>query len=234
MRIEIWSDIACPWCYLGKRRFEAALTRFEGKEDVEVVWRSFELDPDAPKSYGVSTVEHLAQKYRVTTQRATEMNEHLTATAALDGLNYRLDLARPGNTFDAHRLAHHASEEGHGEVMMERLMRAYLTEGASMSDPDTLVKLATEVGLDEKAAREVVEGNKYASEVRGDEQRAYSLGVEGVPFFVIDDRFGISGAQPADLLLNAMRSIAANGGADVEERHSEAQCDAEGCAAHDH
>ncbi len=233
MRIEIWSDMACPWCFIGKRRFEAALKQFEGRDDVEIIWRSFELDSDAPASYGVSTVELLAKKYNITPERATLMNEHLTETAALDGLTYRLDIARPGNTFDAHRLAHYASAEGRGEAMMERLMVAYLAEGESMSDPETLVRLAQEMGLEPAGTREMLASNAFSDDVLRDEQRAFELGVNGVPFFVIEERFGISGAQPTDVLLNALQSIAASGGEDGE-RHGAGQCDADGCEVHQH
>jgi predicted DsbA family dithiol-disulfide isomerase len=234
MRIEIWSDIACPWCYLGKRRFEKALEQFEGRDEVEIIWRSFELDPEAPRSYGVSTTELLVRKYRVTTERAEQMNQHLAETAALDGLSYRLDIARPGNTFDAHRLAHHASAKGRGTEMMERLMRAYLEEGASMSDEATLVRLAVEVGLDDVESRAVLTGNAFSDEVRQDEERGFRLGVNGVPFFVIDDRYGISGAQPVDVLVNALRSIASSRPPDDEHHAAGDRCAEDGCEVHQH
>lgn len=234
MRIEIWSDIACPWCYLGKRRFEKALAQFEARDEVELIWRSFELDPEAPPSYGVTTNELLVRKYGVTPERAAEMNEHLSATAALDGLEYRLDVAQPGNTFDAHRLTHLAAAAGRGDAMMERLMKAYLAEGASMSDHDTLVRLATEVGLDDGATRAMLASNAFADQVRSDEERAFRLGVNGVPFFVIDDRFGISGAQPVEVLVNALRSIAASRPPDDEHHAHAGTCGEDGCGVHQH
>jgi predicted DsbA family dithiol-disulfide isomerase len=205
MKVEIWSDIACPWCYVGKRRFEQALGRFEHRDDVEVVWRSFELDPDAPRSVGMPQDELLAKKYGMPIERAREMNARMTSEAAKEGLDFHVDRVQVGNTFDAHRLVHLAAEAGKAEAMKERLMRAYFTEGESVGDPATLERLAAEVGLDVTSVRDVLGGDRFAADVRADESRARSFGISGVPFFAIDERYGVSGAQPPDVLLEALR-----------------------------
>jgi predicted DsbA family dithiol-disulfide isomerase len=147
MHVEIWSDIACPWCYVGKRRFEAALAGFEGRDDVRVTWRSFELDPTAPPERPHDGTTHLAEKYGTTRDEALGMQRHMAETAAGEGLDFRFDRARGGNTFDAHRLLHLAAAHELQDAMKERLMRAYLTEGELMSDRDALARLAAEVGL---------------------------------------------------------------------------------------
>ena len=205
MKIEIWSDIACPWCYVGKRRFEQALQQFEHAGDVEVTWRSFELDPHAPRTHAESQDELLAKKYVLPVEKARAMNERMTAEARKEGLDFHLDRVKVGNTFDAHRLVHLAAESGRADAMKERLMRAYFTEGEAVGDPDTLVRLGAEVGLGEGRVREIVNGDAYANDVRADEERARSFGISGVPFFAIDERYGVSGAQPADVLLGALR-----------------------------
>ena len=205
MKIEIWSDIACPWCYVGKRRFERALQQFEHADDVEVVWRSFELDPHAPRTHAESQDELLAKKYGMPVEKARAMNERMTAEARKEGLDFHLDRVKVGNTFDAHRLVHLAAESGRAEVMKERLMRAYFTDGEAVGDPDTLMRLGAEVRLDEDRVREVLNSDAYASDVRADEERARSFGISGVPFFAMDERYGVSGAQPAEVLLGALR-----------------------------
>ena len=205
MRVEIWSDIACPWCYVGKRRFEAALREFEHAADVDVVWRSFELDPGAPRTREGSQHEHLAAKYGMPVERARAMNERMKGEGEKEGIDFRFDRVRMGNTFDAHRLVHLAAESGKADAMKERLMRAYFTEGEAIGDPDALARLAADVGLDASGAREALAGDAYAAEVRADEERARSFGISGVPFFAIDERHGVSGAQTPDVLLGALR-----------------------------
>ena len=200
MHVEIWSDIACPWCYIGKRRFEAALAAFEHRDDVTVTWRSFELDPAAPRERGVDGATHLAEKYGTTRERALEMHRQMTEVAAGEGLDFRFDLARGGNTFDAHRLLHLAAEQGLQDALGERLMRAYLTEGEPIGDPATLERLAADAGLPREAAAEVLASDRYAAEVREDEQTAAGLGIHAVPFFVIDRALGAAGAQPTEVL----------------------------------
>jgi predicted DsbA family dithiol-disulfide isomerase len=205
MRVEIWSDIACPWCYVGKRRFEAALAQFEHRDEVQVTWRSFELDPSAPLEVEGVRAERLAQKYGITVERAQEMEQHLTDVAAADGLDFRFDIARAGRTFDAHRIVHLAHEHGMQDAMKERLMRGYLSEGELMSDHATLTRLAIEVGLPESDVTSLLAGDRLTGEVRDDERTAAKLGISAVPTFVIDRTMGASGAHPPAELLELLR-----------------------------
>jgi predicted DsbA family dithiol-disulfide isomerase len=204
MLVEIWSDVVCPWCYIGKRRFEAALGRFDHEEDVELVWRAFELDPGAPAERSGSPVEHLARKYGMPLGQARATYERITELAATEGLDYHLDEARRGNSFDAHRLIHLATAAGSGDAMKERLLRAYFVEAEPIGDPETLARLAADVGLDRDEVEAVLAGDRFADEVRADEQRAAALDITGVPFFLVDGRVGVSGAQDPDLLLRML------------------------------
>jgi predicted DsbA family dithiol-disulfide isomerase len=205
VEVEIWSDVACPWCYIGKRRFEAAVSQFEHGEEVQVTWRSFELDRDAPQERLGDRAEHLAAKYGMTVAQAHEAEQRLTDVAADEGLGFRFDVARSGNTFDAHRIVHLAQEHDLQDAMKERLLRAYFTEGELMSDHDTLARLAVEVGLDEQEVRETLAGDRFAQEVREDERTAGELGIAAVPTFVVDRKLGTSGAQPPEALLELLR-----------------------------
>lgn len=205
MNVEIWSDIACPWCYVGKRRFEAALAEFEHRDDVEVTWRSFELDPSAPRERDGDGAGHLAEKYGTSREEALAMQDSMTQAAAGDGLDLRFDLIRTGNTFDGHRLLHLAGTHASQDALKERLMRAYLTEGAVIGDPAVLERLATEVGLPAAEVRDVLGGDRYAAEVRDEERVAASLGIRAVPFFVVDRALGASGAQPPQALGQLLR-----------------------------
>ena len=205
MNVEIWSDIACPWCAVGKRRFERALAEFEHRDEVTVTFRSFELDPDAPAAREGSTAENLARKYGTTLEQARAMNDNMTRTAADDGLEFRFDIARGGNTFDAHRLLHLAAAHGRQHELKERLMRAYLGEGELMSDHAALTRLALEAGLPEDEVRDTLATGRSAAEVREDEATARGLGISAVPFFVIDRRFGLAGAQPPEVIGEGLR-----------------------------
>jgi predicted DsbA family dithiol-disulfide isomerase len=200
LRVEIWSDIACPWCYIGKRRFEAALASFEHRGEVRVTWRSFELDPQAPPERDGDRAAHLAEKYGTTRREAVRMQDTMRDVAAGEGLDFRFDRARAGNTFDAHRLVHHAATHDLQDAMKERLLRAYLSEGELMSDRAVLARLASEVGLAADEVRDVLAGDRYAAEVREDERTAASLGISAVPFFVVDRELGAAGAHPAEVL----------------------------------
>ena len=201
MEVEIWSDINCPWCYIGKRRFEAALADFEHADDVAVVWRSFELDPGAPAELPGNGARMLAETYGVPLERAEAMEQNVTEIAASEGLEYDLLNARIGASFDAHRLVHLAKRAGLQDAMKERLFRARFTEGRLISDTETLVLLAVEVGLDGAEVRAMLAGDAFAEEVREDEVTARQLGISGVPMFVVDRAVGMSGAQPPEQLL---------------------------------
>lgn len=205
MNVEIWSDIACPWCYVGKRRFEAALAEFEHREEVEVTWRSFELDPSAPREREGDGAGHLAEKYGTSREQALVMQDSMTQAAAGDGLDFRFDLIRTGNTFDGHRLLQLAAAHGFQDTLKERLMRAYLTEGEVIGDPSVLERLGVEAGLPPDEVRTLLEGDRYAAEVRDEERIAASLGIRAVPFFVVDRALGASGAQPPDALRQLLR-----------------------------
>jgi predicted DsbA family dithiol-disulfide isomerase len=205
MDVEIWSDIACPWCYVGKRRFEAALAEFEHRDEVKVTWRSFELDPDAPREREGDRAQRLAEKYGITPERAREMEAHLAEVAATDGLRMRFDIARSGSTFDGHRLVHLAAAHGLQDQMKERLLHAYFSEGELVGDHETLLRLAVEVGLPEDQARQTLADGGFADQVREDEQTAHELGISAVPTFVIDRSLGVSGAHPPQALLQLLR-----------------------------
>jgi predicted DsbA family dithiol-disulfide isomerase len=205
VEIEIWSDVACPWCYVGKRRFEAALAQFEHADDVSVVWRSFELDPEAPAERRGDRAEHLAAKYGMSLEQARQAERQMTETAAGDGLDFRFDIARAGNTFDAHRVVHLAHTHGLGDAMKERLLLGYFSQGELVSDHETLQRLAVEVGVPEAEVAEVLATDGYADEVREDERTARSLGISAVPTFVVDRALGASGAHPPEQLLGLLR-----------------------------
>jgi predicted DsbA family dithiol-disulfide isomerase len=205
VRVEIWSDIVCPWCAIGKRRFETALAAFEHRDEVEVRWRSFELDPTAPRSVPGGSTRRLADKYGIPLEQARAMEQRVTDTAAAEGLRFRYDIARPGRTVDAHRLLHLAADRGVQSELKERLLLAYFSAGEPIADREALVRLGAEAGLDPAEAAEVLDSHAYLDEVRADEVEARELGIQGVPFFVLDRRYGVSGAQPAEVLLEALR-----------------------------
>ena len=233
LRIDIWSDIACPWCYVGKRHLEQALGKFEHAKDVEIVWRAFELDPSAPRIQDTtqSHAELIASKYGTSAAQAQVMIDRMVNTAARDGLDFRFDHIKRGNTFDAHRLLHWAHEVGKQDALKERMLRAYLTEGQAIGDPETLVGLAREVGLDEAEARAILGSDRYSREVRDDEALARELGISGVPFFVLAGKLGVSGAQPGDVLLAALQQAWADHVTPAIETFAEgAVCGPDGCA----
>jgi predicted DsbA family dithiol-disulfide isomerase len=205
LHVEIWSDIACPWCYIGKRRFEAALEAFEHRDDVRVTWRSFELDPGAPAERPGDRAVHLARKYGSSVEHAQGMQQQMTEVAAGEGLGFRFDVARDGNTFDAHRVLHLAEAHGMQDALKERLMRGYLAEGELMSDHGALERLAVEAGLPAHEVRDVLSTDRYAADVREDERTASSLGISAVPFFVVDRAMGASGAQSPEVLGELLR-----------------------------
>lgn len=209
MKIEIWSDVICPWCYIGKRRFETALADFAQRDDVQVIWRSFELDAQAPRQQPGTLEEVLASKYGVSPQEAAAMNARVSGVAAEIGLEYHLSNARPGNTFDAHRLLHFAASRQLGDRATERVMQAYFSEALPVGDRAALARLAPEFGIAESDALAMLESDDYADavradEARADEARAAAFGISGVPFFVFDEKSGISGAQPVEVFAEAL------------------------------
>jgi predicted DsbA family dithiol-disulfide isomerase len=209
VKVEIFSDVVCPWCYIGKRRFERALERFDGAADVEVEWRSFQLNPEQPKGVREPLEASLAAKMGATVAQVREMNERVTRLAADEGLDYHFDRYQVVNTFDAHRLTHLAKARGLGPEAHERLLRAQLVEGEILDDVDTLVRLGEEIGVPAADVREALESDAFAAEVTADLRLATAFGVSGVPFLVLDRRYGISGAQPTEVFLDALRAAGA-------------------------
>lgn len=206
MRVEIWSDVVCPWCYIGKRRFETALRSFEHAGEVEVGWRSFMLNPSHPRGGQERSPQHLAAKYGVSLEEARAMNRRVTELAAGEGLHYDMDSYMVVNTIDAHRVAHLAKAHGLDDQINERLLKAQLVEGQDLEDPETLVRLASEVGVPAEEVRRVLASDEYVAEVTDDLWQARELGISGVPFFVIDRKYGMSGAQPAEVFLQALET----------------------------
>ncbi len=207
MHVEIWSDVVCPWCYVGKRRFEAALAEFAHRESVEVHWRSFELDTTATSAVpgdGDSYADRLGRKYGLPTAESHRMLDGMTETGASVGLRFDFTAAVPANTFDAHQLLHLAAEHGLQSQVKERLLAAHFTQGRPVGDRATLVELGAESGLPGDLVHTALSDQRYAAAVRADQAAAADLGISGVPFFVIDARYGVSGAQPSDLLLRAL------------------------------
>jgi predicted DsbA family dithiol-disulfide isomerase len=206
VKVEIWSDVVCPWCYIGKRRFESALSRFEHASDIEVEWRSFQLNPDQPKGSRERHDEALARKLGATLEQIHEMDARVTSLAAAEGLDYHFETYRVVNTFDAHRVMHLAKAQGLGTEAHERLLRAQLVEGEILEEAPTLVRLMTEIGVPATDTERVLATDAYADDVRADIALAAAFGANGVPFFVIDRRYGVSGAQPAELFLEALQT----------------------------
>ncbi|MGK5114012.1 DsbA family oxidoreductase [Geodermatophilus sp. CPCC 205506] len=204
MRIEVWSDVVCPWCFIGKRRLETALARFPHRDAVEVVWRSYQLDPTVPEGQTHPTLPALAAKYGRSVEEMRDMQQRVEEIAAAEGLDYDLAEGLSGNTLLAHELIHLAAEHGLQGAMKERLLHAHFEERRSVFDVDALVPLAVEVGLDEAEVRAALADRRYRHAVGQDARTAQALGATGVPFFVVDRKYGAAGAQPAELLLQLL------------------------------
>lgn len=207
MIIEVWSDFVCPFCYIGKRRLELALEQFPEKDQVEIEYKSFELDPNAEKNPGKSIHELLASKYGMSLERAKSSNESVGNQAAAVGLTFNFDSMQHTNTFDAHRLAKYATVQGKGKAMTERLLKAYFTDSQLISNHETLANLADEVGLDKDEVLSVLKRDDYGQEVRNDEEQARQIGVQGVPFFVFNQKYAVSGAQPPEVFTNVLEKV---------------------------
>ena len=204
MKIEIWSDVMCPICYIGKRNFETALARFKDKEEVEIIWKSFQLDPTLPEVAQESQHDYLVKSKGMSPAQVESMLENVTRMAKRAGLDYHLDRSVMVNSFRAHRLIQLAKNEGLGDEAEERLFRAYFTEGLDIADTDTLTRLGKEIGLDEGDIQEALTDNRYAELIRNDIEEAQALGIRGVPFFVFDRKYGVSGAQPPEQFLQTL------------------------------
>lgn len=204
MLVEVWADVVCPWCHIGRARLAAALAGFPHSDAVEVVHRSFELDPTPREATYGPTAERLAAKYGTTADEARGMVERVAAVAAADGLVAGLPEAHQGNTRDAHRLLHLAAERGRGQELLATLYTAQHADNVSVFEAGSLADLAASVGLDREEALAVLAGDAYDDEVRADEDEARALGITGVPFFVLDRRYAVSGAQPVEVLRAAL------------------------------
>ena len=207
IHVEIWSDVMCPFCYIGKRKFEQALEQFPGNDAVEVEWKSFQLNPDMKTEPSKNINEYLAEHKGISLARAKEMNERVTAMAAEVGLTYDLGRAVVANSFDAHRLSHFAKKHGRQDAVEERLFKAYFTEGKNTADHGTLVSLAVEAGLNAEEVRAMLAGTEFSDDVNRDIYEASQVGARGVPFFVFDNKYAVSGAQPSELFLQVLNKV---------------------------
>jgi len=204
LKVEIWSDVMCPFCYIGKRRIESALEQFPHKEDVEIEWKSFQLDPTTTSQPGKDAYQYLAERYGKDRQWSIDMHKNVAAQAKEAGLEYRFDKAVIANSFDAHRLSHLAKAHGIGNPMEEIIFKAYFTEGKDVADHDTLVALGEQAGLDPAEVRSMLSSELYAKEVKRDIEEAQQIGVRGVPFFVMDRKYAVSGAQPVEAFIESL------------------------------
>jgi len=205
MKVEIWSDIMCPFCYLGKRRFENALQQFPNKDDIQIRWRSFQLSPELETDPNKNVHEYLAEKKGWTLDYSEDVHHKMTLTAKEAGLEYNFDKAIPANSFNAHRLSHLAAKYNLQDAAEERLFAAYFTEGKNIDDKNTLVQLGKDIGLPEAEVTGMLQSDLYANEVHQDVDEAQQVGVRGVPFFVLDNKYAVSGAQGSDVFLGALQ-----------------------------
>jgi len=207
MKVEIWSDVVCPFCYIGKRKFEKALNQFAAKDIVEIEWKSFQLDPEMDNSEGLNVHQYLGKRKGVTMADGKRMNDQMSAIAFEVGLEYNFDKAIINNTLNAHRLLHFAKTKGVQHQMKERIFKAYYTEGLDVADIDTLATLAAEVGLNAVETKEILTSDVYTIEVLGDQQQAFKIGVQGVPFYVFNNKYAVSGAQPTEVFAQVLQKV---------------------------
>jgi len=208
IHIEIWSDVMCPFCYIGKRRFEEALAQFPGKNSVDITWKSFQLNPNMVTDPKKNINQFLAEHKGISVTQAKQMNDRVTEMARGVGLLYDFDKAIVANSFDAHRLSHFAKQHGKQDAMEERLFKAYFTEGRNTADHKTLIQLAAEIGLDATEVRTMLSGDNFSDDVERDIYEAQQVGAQGVPFFVFNNKYALSGAQPSQLFLQVLNKIA--------------------------
>ncbi len=234
MQIEVFSDVVCPFCYIGKRRLEEALDGFGHADQVTVTYRSFQLDPSTPTTSELSLERMLAQKYGRTLDQAREMNNRVSDMAATVGLDFHLQDAHPANTFRAHRLLHFAATKDLGNELTERLMRGYFSEGVRIGNRDALLELAVEVGLDRDETAAVLDGNAFEAEVNADIELARAFGATGVPFFVFDRKYAISGAQETGLFTEVLDKAWSDAQPLTVVGGAGAVCEDDSCAVPEH
>jgi protein disulfide-isomerase len=203
-KIEIWSDILCPFCYIGKRKLEKALETFKGKEFLEIEWRSYQLDPDATSQPNTNVYDYLAQRKGQTRDWSVKMHEQVANTAKEVGLDYNFEKAIIANSYNAHRLIHLAKKYNLGDQAEENIFKAYFTQGKDIADKATLIAIGKEIGLQEEEIKEVLNSDKYGAEVKTDIEEAQNIGVRGVPFFVMDRTYAVSGAQPVEVFTETL------------------------------
>lgn len=225
IKIDIWSDVVCPFCYIGKRRLDKALAQFEFKDSVEIQWHSYQLDPNTPDS-GLSVFEYLAQRKGISTEQAQEMHDHVSSMASQEGLYYRFDLAKVANTFKAHRVLKLAGTKGLDHALEEELFKSYFIEGEFIASDEVLLNKAVKVGLNAEEVQEVLDSNTFEQEVRADFHQAQAIGVQGVPFFVFNNKYAISGAQSTAMFQSAFERLAKE--LDLATANSGDQCDING------
>ena len=232
MKVEVWSDFACPFCYIGKTRFENALSKFQHRDQVEIEYKAYQLNPVAPKLMEGSAIEAFAKGHHTTVEKASEKFKMFVEQAKTVGLNYDYENIKLTNTFDAHRVAKWANTFGLEADISERFMSAYFTEGLNIADPETLIQLGVEVGLDEKGLKEVVESDKYADLVNEQIQEGRQVGVQGVPFFVLNNKYGVSGAQQEEYFSQVLDHLWKESQEleTIGEADSSQTCDDEGCS----
>lgn len=207
MKIELWSDFACPFCYIGKKRFEKALDSFPHKDKVEVIYKSYQLNPNAPMVMKGSPAEAFAKGHRMDVKKARQRFAMFKEQAATVGLEYDYDNIQMTNSFDAHRLAKWASKYDKEQVLTERLMKAYFIDGLNIADPETLVAIAKGVGLSEEESKKIVYSKEYADQVVNEINEGRQVGVQGVPFFVLNRKYGVSGAQPVEYFTQVLEKL---------------------------
>ena len=228
VRIDVWSDILCPFCHLGRRHLELALEEFEHADEVGVVWHSFQLDRNAELVDEGAQIDRIAAKYGASREQMAAQHERMAQDAAAVGLDFQWERLRGGNSYDAHRLIHLARALGREEEVTERVMRGWYTEGEAIGDHETLVRLATEAGLEETAVRELLAGDDHGIDVRTDLALAAQIGITSVPTFVLDQKYGVSGAQPVEVLLDSVRKVWELQGTEPEPVAEAGGCDG-GC-----
>jgi predicted DsbA family dithiol-disulfide isomerase len=233
LKIQIWSDVMCPFCYIGKRKIEEALNQFENKNSVAIEWKSFQLDPSFVATPNESIIDHLAEKYRKDTHWAQTMVDNMTENAKRSGLDFHFEKAILANSLNAHRLLHLAKKNNLSNELEELLFKAYLTDGKNVNDLHTLESLGLEVGLEKEAINHVLHSDVYANEVRQDQEEAQAIGVTGVPFFVFDNKYAVSGAQPTDVFLKTLEKTWEEGNfktkLKLQNTNGENSCGIDGC-----
>lgn len=234
MKIEIWSDFVCPFCYIGKRKMEMALDQFPQKDNVVLVYKSYELDPNSEKNSSINIHDLLVEKYDMSIEKAKQVKENVNQHAQEVGLTYHLDTIQYTNTLDAHRLVQYATKRGKGSALTEALLHAYFTDSKNLSDHMTLAEIGVSVGLEKDNILELLKSRKYRRNVRDDEEEANEIGVERVPFFVFNETYGISGVQSIETFLEVMTKVQEEGDGpqtqSLNSHHSETSfCTGEGC-----